>query len=540
LGSDRARRRARRGDDKGAVVVILAASMGALLVMVALVIDLGGARRDRSGDQMAADAMALAGASALGSASTPGVAACNAAWDYMAVNLPTTATKPAASCSAFAGVCTPTVARQVTATFGAYQVTLTNPVPVGHVLLQERSTANDGTPCDRIGVRVRQSRDNLFAEGTVELDVDAVGRFVRGVGDAAAPLVLLSEHGCSVLRVTGNGALTVHTAAGGNGYIAIDSDGSDCANPNKVVLDVDGQGIVTADKVYMWALADGDATSAYSAGLITPTPVASSARVSRSAMDWRYNCKTTNGCPAAPTAYIDTMVASWGGTGEPLPIGSFTRWTTSGRSCSPSGNTVLPAGNWWIDCGSSGLSTGGTLTFQGGNIVTDGPISASGTTGLRVNCSDANPNDTVAPVTCATDPPNVAAFFQRSGDFVDSGAMELRETMVYTKTGTAQMSGQHTVVWTAPNDPSAPFDDLALWTSSATLMKFTGGSNLSIEGILFAPNANVELAGNTGTQAFGAQIWALKADLVGGAILNLAPKADRLTTVGKGKQLLIR
>ena len=131
-------------------------------------------------------------------------------------------------------------------------------------------------------MRIRQARDNLWASGSVDLDVDAVARFVRGVGAANAPLVLLSEHGCGVLRTTGTGAITVHTADGGLGYIAIDSDGSDCSNPNKVVLDVNGQGSVTADKVYMWALADGDATSAYSSGLISPTPVASSARVSRS------------------------------------------------------------------------------------------------------------------------------------------------------------------------------------------------------------------------------------------------------------------
>ena len=275
MGSSR-RRRTRLREDRGAVVVIFAASMGALLVMVALVVDLGGARRDKNADQMSVDAMTLAAASALGSADSPGVAACNAAWDYIVINLPTAATKPTPSCSAFSAVCTPTVARTRTVTIDEYRITLTHPVPVGDALLHGTSAANDGTPCTRIGVRIEQSRDNLFANGDTDIAVDAVGRYIPGVGDANAPLILLSEHECGALRVTGNGALTVHTAAGGEGYIAIDSDGADCNNPNKVVLDVDGQGSLTADKVYMWALADGDATSAYSAGLITPTPVASS------------------------------------------------------------------------------------------------------------------------------------------------------------------------------------------------------------------------------------------------------------------------
>jgi hypothetical protein len=61
-----------------------------------------------------------------------------------------------------------------------------------------------------------------------------------------------------------------------------------------------------------------------------------------------------------------------------------------------------------------------------------------------------------------------------------------------------------------------------------------------IDGILFAPNAHLELAGNTGTQALEAQIWTKTTDLVGGATVTLIPKADRITQVGQGKQLLIR
>jgi len=49
-----------------------------------------------------------------------------------------------------------------------------------------------------------------------------------------------------------------------------------------------------------------------------------------------------------------------------------------------------------------------------------------------------------------------------------------------------------------------------------------------------------ESRGNTGTEALGAQIWAAKANLVGGAKLKLIPKAYRLTKVGKGLDLLIR
>jgi hypothetical protein len=274
--------------------------------------------------------------------------------------------------------------------------------------------------------------------------------------------------------------------------------------------------------------------------LLDPLPVASSSPVGRSGMDWRYNCKVANGCPDARPAYIDQLVTAWGGTGDPTPAGSFTKWTTSGRSCSPSGNTVVPAGNWYIDCGATGLSTNGTLTFQGGNIVSDGPVKATGTGGLRVNCTDANTADLIAPATCPTDPPSPSIFVLRSGDLLDAGKIELRETMVYTKTGTAKLAGNNRVIWTAPDDPTFKFDDLALWTESTALVKITGTTDMEIEGIVFAPGAKVELAGNTGTSALRAQIFANNAELVGGSHLNLVPEEDRILKVGKGRPLLIR
>jgi hypothetical protein len=180
------------------------------------------------------------------------------------------------------------------------------------------------------------------------------------------------------------------------------------------------------------------------------------------------------------------------------------------------------------------------VTFQGGNIVSDGPIKATGTGGLRINCSDANPNDLVAPASCPADPPSPSIFVLRSGDLLDANKIEMRETFVWFKTGTSRLAGQNRVVWTAPDDPSFRFDDLAMWTESTTLMKVTGGANLSLDGVYFAPNANLEFAGNTGTEVMQAQLWAQKLDMVGGAQLRLAPDEDRITQVGKGKQLLVR
>ncbi len=542
MGSDHeARRACQPGSDAGAVIVIVAAAMGALLVMVALVLDMSGARRDRDEDQMAADAIALAGTARLGPATDPAVTACIAAWDYLTVNLPTAKNRPAPACSAFASACSPATARSVTATVSEYRITLTHPVPTNSWLLQGQSAASlDGDPCDRFGVRIEQTRANQLAKGSVSLDVHAVGRLLRGVGDAQAPLVLVDEHACGVLTVNGNASLTVNTQSGQPGYIDIDSDGSACSNPNKVVLDVNGQGSVTAGQIAMWALADGDATSAYSSGVLSPLPIASSARVGRNGMDWKYNCDPAAGCPGSGPAQINAMVADWGGSGAPQPPGSFTRWTTSGRSCSPVGITVVPAGNWYIDCGSAGLTAIGSITFQGGNIVSDGPIKASALAGLRVNCSDADPTDNVAPANCATDPPAPTILYLRSGDLLDNSNIELRETTVYLGSGKVTIAGNNSVIWTAPNDPTFRFDDLLLWTTGTGLISITGNVNLQLEGTIFAPNAAVKLAGSTGGQALGAQIFAATAELVGGAQLTLSPKQDRILAVGKGRPVLIR
>jgi hypothetical protein len=522
------------------VIVIVAAAMGAILVMVALVLDLSGARRDRDADQTAADAMALAAAGGLGGARSSAQPACEAAWAYLVVNLPTAETAPAPSCAVFASACVPTTAREVVSTVGAYRVTITHPVPVGHALLQGQPPGpNDGTACDRIGVRVEQSRTNLWAAGSVELDVQAVARFVPGSGKVSAPLVLLSEHGCSVLTISGNGALDVLAP----GHVAIDSTGQECNNPNKVVLDVDydndGVAAVKAAGIAMWALRGPYAVNAYKPGLLSPMPFASSAPIGRDVVDRRYNCDPAMGCPEPGPPHIDRMVAAWGGPGAPAEWAAapapFTAWSPT-RSCAPTGDTVVPAGNWYINCGTDGLSTGGTLTFRGGNIVSEGPIKLTGAGKLRINCSPMAAD----PSACTEDPAAPSVLFLRSGDLLDSGILELRETMVYLHTGTADVGGNRAVSWTAPKDPAHPFDDLMLWANQSTNIKITGGASVRLGGLFFAPNATVELVGGSGSSAVSAQIFASKAKLSGNGALILDPGADTTLTVGEGRPLLIR
>jgi hypothetical protein len=544
-----------RGDagDRGAVVLIVAAALAGILLMAAFVLDYSAVRRDREADQVAADAMALAASQGLGGASKSADVACWAALDYITVNLPSAASVVGDyrdDCTTtFGAACTATTAvRTLSIPADKYTITFTHPVPAGSALLDGRAiTTLDGTSCQRFGVSVRELRKNSWASASVDLDAAAVSRYLPGVGNVNAPLVLLADDECEVLDVGGSSKLTVQIAESNTpANIVIDSTGDQCGN--KVVFNVfgsDPNGKVMADKVSMWAITSGNGDVAARAGLITPQPVAASAPVGRSSMDWRYNCSASNLCPGSGPAYLDELNAAWGGTGMPTALswmpGSFTRWTTT-KSCSGlSGNTVVPKGNWYIDC-PAGLSSNGRITFKGGNLVADGPIRAAG--GLRVNCpGSTNADDFTDPTACGGNSGSTI-YYLRDGNILESGgsygSMDMRQTFGYLANGTFDKSGNQDVLWTAPSAPDHPFEDLLLWTDSTAQIKITGTPSLQLEGTIFAPNAPLVLAGNMDTHALNAQLFVFKATIAGNAQLNLSAKPDRMTAVGRGRASLIR
>lgn len=543
----------RQDSERGAVVLIAAAALGAILLMAAFVLDYSAVRRDREADQVAADAMALAASQGLGGAAKSATVACWAGLDYLVVNLPSTASVIGDyrdDCATqFATVCTgATAARTLSIPAAQYTVTFTHPVPAGNALLDGRAvTTLDGTGCQRFGVRVQQNRGNTWAAGTVSINAQAVSRYLPGVGNVNAPLVLLADDECEVLEVGGSSKLTVEIAESNvPGNIVIDSTGDQCGN--KVVFNVfgnDPNGKVIADKVSMWAITSGNGDVAARPELITPQPVAASAPVGRSAMDWRYNCSATNLCPSNDPAYLDELKAAWGGTGTPTALswmpGAFNTWSPT-RSCSGlSGNTVVPKGNWYINC-PSGLSSNGRITFKGGNIVADGPIKAGG--GLRINCpGSTNADDFTDPTACGGNEGSTI-YYLRSGNLLESGNsygnMDMRQTFAYLADGTFDKSGNQNVLWTSPSATDHPFEDLLLWTDSNAQIKITGSPSLQLEGTIFAPNAKLVLAGNMDTQSLNAQLFVFRAQIVGNAQLTLSAKQDRMTAVGRGRTSLVR
>src|SRR5581483_207162 len=351
--------------DVGAVVVIVAATMAAILVVASIVINLGGARTAHERDQDSADAIAMAGAAKIDPTGGSNQAACTAAWAYAQSNLGVAAT-PAPTCSSFAGTCDSDTTRTASVTSGNFTMTFTNPVRDNSSLFSgQPATSSDGTACNRFGGTITHTWNFPFSQANTTISVSAVARFAKGPGSVDAPLIILDPHSCGVLTATGNANISAQTSAGLPGYIAVDSDGASCPSGNKVIVDATGNAQVSAGQISMWALSTGNSARAYDPSDVgpgkafNPAPVASSAPVGRSTMDWRYNCSAANSCPYSTPPYISNLVAA-DGSGTPA---GFTRWS-SVYSCSLSSDLVVPKGNWYIDC-PSGLSSSGVLTFRG-------------------------------------------------------------------------------------------------------------------------------------------------------------------------------
>jgi Flp pilus assembly protein TadG len=519
------------------VVVLVAAIMSALLVVVALVVDLGGARTARSKDQNTADAIALAGAAKLDPTGGDNQAGCSAAWAYMVSNTAVAAT-PGPSCIGFAGSCVATTTRHVAITSGDFTVTFTNPVPDDDAVFSDQPVqAADASACQRFGVQITQTWHNLIQSGSTTINVTAVARFAHSPGSVAAPLILLDPHACQTLTVTGNSHVTTSTSTGQPGYVAIDSDGASCPAGNKVIVDATGNAQITAGAISMWALTTGNTARAYDPADVGvgrafyPAPIASSAPVGRSSVDWAYNCSAASSCPGAGPPAIDQLVAAEG-TGAPA---GFTRWSSL-YSCSPSSDVVVAKGNWYVDC-PSGISTSATITFRGGNIVTDGPISVGGNGSLRVNCDVA-----LSSTACPTNPATTSTLYIRSGGLSKAGNVNLvlLETFVYLASGTVSLTGNGTLDWTSPDDSASAFNNLLFWNESSSTMTLTGNVDTTLEGIFFAPNAALSLTGNTSSTGLGAQMFVRTASLTGDSSLTLAPRSDRVLQLGSAGSALIR
>lgn len=569
-----------RSDERGAVLVTVSLFLVVLLAVCALVIDLGAIRLNRSTGRNAADAAATAGA--IAAASGDGRAGCEAALDYLELNLPDVTSLDGSDCLSFPTVCDDsTPSASTTGTDGAWVATIVYPVPDDSPLLDPSAigaggqaiSSDDGSQCDRLAVSITSSHEYLFASvlGATDdtTEVSSVARTDTPVGsDFAINLLVLERYECGAITASGSGGgdggilvesvLNPTTGELDPGYIAVDSDGSAHCGGNGV-LDVNGaNAFIRADGpagcagelgTYLGPggllvgegcgetrlLAPGtpgcNFPACTSSGTVAPDPTSLSDRVTRAPIDHRYNCKASypfpsgweiEGCDDTPAPYVDNLVADYGSSGTTPP--GFNTWTGAGYSCTisgPPGTTiVVPSGDWRIDCANFRVNR--TVIFQGGDIVFDGDVSIESSGVLAINSRPCGG----FPYHSAS---NGAVVYVRDGVVSKSGqgSLILYNTMAYFSESSqlGMTGGTGTLVWTAPTH--GDFEDLAMWSESDASNVLAGQANLELEGVFFAPWANLTYRGNGAQQQAEAQFIARSLSVSGQGVLIVQPSFSR-------------
>jgi len=567
--------RARYQDERGAVALLVGLLMFAMLVMAALVLDIGYARV-RAGDaQAAVDFAALAAGPQLGK-DLPSTACQDAVKSLNANVGALSSVDPTSFCSGMnSTTCSGGAVTQAapTTTVGTTTLTIRYPALASDIVRSGTTTPwpNDGTACRRMQVSVRSSATTTFGKvvgvGTVPVTRTAtvLGRAIS-TGDVPA-LWLLDPTGCTPLNVSGGSQLTAGKD-GPNpapGLIAIDSDGSTCSS-NQTTISASGTGsLLTAvpqnstenGKISLYGLSRTATTCSppacsptdVSAGRISPQPVSQDVRATRAPVDWKYNCKATypnykgipvEGCATGGAPYIDNLVAALGTSGQPS---GYQRWSSL-YSCNATSVTL--SGNWWIDCPSLTIGNGADVTFTGGNIVMDGTLKM---TGGSFNVNTANPTSSLSasctPPTvqtpCLTSSSAKAAFiYQRAGDInITGGTLNLQKTAFVQKNGFLLVNSSPPT-WLAPTE--GPFSGLAFWSeTSSNKFQMAGGAGVLLSGVFFTPEAapfSLSGGGTWGQQS--AQFISYQLTVTGGGIANLVPDLNLVGLRNTKPGLLIR
>lgn len=551
--------RRRMEGDSGVALALIALLMTGVLVMVALVVDLGFVRGSTRVEQSVADMAALATGNGLAAknptrACLDAIAYVNAnARDMPAINSSSFCTQTGNSVTST--VCSGGALAQAkpTATSGRYKVSVHYPVPDSEIDDPKISGAglNDKAPCDRMRVII-SATDPSFFGGVVGTDSytttrSATAVSVPGFVRRIPALWLLDPRGCTSLDVSGGSTVEVGTSTV-NGVIMVDSDGSKCTG-QQATVDVAGGSKVwarngtTTGYIGLYALPPGDTVCSVPACdpadvtsvpmLLEPMPQTLSTRATRQPVDWRYNCKSSYGnfpvlqtgpdnnafalapCPdtGARGNYIDklnTTFATAGFNGT-KPAG-YTM--ISGADCSPSGLVTHPAGNYWVNCNSFSIGNGTHVSFAGGNVVFTGDIKMTGgsvtlnatynpTTGLYSNTSNPATNLTGLCLNPGTGSPCVTSS-SRNAAFVyfTDGGLNFTGGNFYANRTSVIMKPAGGVKVTGGSPPrwtspaEGPFAQLSLWAEGVSgPFQINGGSGVELSGAFFTPEGTMTLSG---------------------------------------------
>lgn len=555
-------RRRRAASDSGTVLIIASLSMVAVLVVVAIVLDLGYLRGGATLDQSTADFAALSGGGSLGTGEYQ--KACQQMVASVNLNTPSSVSFNASTFCTSMGTttCSGGLLAQATpaATSGKFTLSIRFPVPNAEISDPDFGAGlHDATPCQRMRVVLTSVEPSFFGGvvGTSSYTTTRTATVVpaKGTEGRRPPaLWVLEPRQCQSLETDGSGT-TIRVGSATipekRGVIQVESDGtgSGCSASKTTI---ESTGLIEAlptsgspvgrGEIRLVALPSGATVCSGTAckqsqvgSSIAPAPVPAGLPATRAPVDWKWNCKagyptylgvTIKNCPDPSAPRIDQLIAAIGPSGQPA---GFQRWTAA-RSCNASG-TITVTGNWWVDCpGGLTVSTGDNVTFANGNVVFDGGIKMTGSGRVAINTANSN----TSPVTssCAIPCPAAesAAFaYVRSGNIDIKGDFVLHHTMLYLGTSSAlKLTGGAQPNWSGPVD--GPFGGLALWGEAATDFSMSGGSGVFMQGTFFTPYADpmtITGGGNWGQQE--AQFISRRLRLTGGSVISMTPGASSVS-----------
>lgn len=571
-----------RRSERGAVLVIFALLITVLVIIMAIVIDLGATRSDRRGGQLAVDNATTAGAMAL--LEGGGEDACLAAVGFLEATLDVDFTFAASDCTSMQSCITPAVPLELTAP--GYRAILHYPIEDTSPLLAQTSTISADSsrfigdrpalPCARFGVQLRTTGSSYFGGIVGETERQNEVHAVAVLDEPEDPdriinLAVLERHQCNAIELDGQGGIIAGPVVDGAtvepGTIAVDSDGEpSCGTTvsltsNNNVVRADGptgcSGELTpgtgegCGRIELFA--DGPpgcvapACSKHASATLAPSPQKVSSLVTRAPVDHKYDCKSSYvsstwwsqqpdiaPCPASAVrpAYISALIAAMPATGAPAGWQVYPRPSTS-DTCShttgpndPSNLITVPSGNWYIDCPTLAISR--AFVFQGGNLLFRGSLDVAGQADFRVNTANTTATYPWAEngAFVANQHASQAAYmYFRTGATFSKGAqaaMTINNTVGYFSSGTTITlgGGSGSLRWTAPT--TGPFQDLALWSDSTVDASFGGQTSLTMEGAFFTPLSRLVYSGQ-GDNDVTAQFIARKIRATGQGAVNLTP-----------------
>ena len=230
-------------DERGAYLILWMLMLTALLVMVAIVIDLGGVRSSRREAQRTSDLAAIAAGHRMAAGDVIG--ACRAAVNYVRSN--TSLSSLAETCGTdLAGACNEANPAIMTTTSGRFvfrvqwpvlDSTIEDPAYAINPVTGTRVLPEDGKACERMRVSVEEVNDALFAGVIGVNDLTArsssvVRGFIGTNPTQNAGLVVLERRGCEAIVATGQGNVLV------KGSIALDG------SPRPGIIQVDTKALI--------------------------------------------------------------------------------------------------------------------------------------------------------------------------------------------------------------------------------------------------------------------------------------------------------